>query len=371
MAAKEKNSLPPRTNLFKDCRGKWRIAIRIDGGKKKTIVSGASNRSEAITQFHLPQNYSVFQALLSGTAITITANAVGRNSVAAAINAYFKSPKFTGTRPATQALYRTAVSGIQKDHGHRSLIDLDRKAARFVIEEVGARSPALANTARSVMSTIMKRAIDDGLRESNPFDKLDRYELGSHHTWTEEQIAKFEKRWPIGTRERMAFALMLYTAQRGASDVRRMRRSMIIDGWISQFKQVKTGNIVDIPLHPNLIRVIEGTKGDDYLVDAIGGGETTPPAFMSMMARAIDEAKLPKECVPHGLRKAACRRLAELGATTHQIMSISGHKSMAEIERYTSAASQHRMAEQAMALIADDTDKASLMIEHQTEGVAA
>ena len=51
----------------------------------------------------------------------------------------------------------------------------------------------------------------------------------------------------------------------------------------------------------------------------------------------------------HGLRKACCRRLAEAGCSAHEIMSISGHKSLAEVERYTKAADQKRMAERAIA----------------------
>jgi integrase len=50
----------------------------------------------------------------------------------------------------------------------------------------------------------------------------------------------------------------------------------------------------------------------------------------------------------HGLREAAARRLAEAGCTTKQIASATGHKSLAEIERYT-AAEQERLAREAMA----------------------
>ena len=39
--------------------------------------------------------------------------------------------------------------------------------------------------------------------------------------------------------------------------------------------------------------------------------------------------------MPHGLRKAGMRRLAEHGATTKEIASMSGHRSLREIERYT------------------------------------
>jgi hypothetical protein len=34
------------------------------------------------------------------------------------------------------------------------------------------------------------------------------------HTWTEDEIAAYERRWPVGSRERLAFALLLYTGQR-------------------------------------------------------------------------------------------------------------------------------------------------------------
>ena len=59
---------------------------------------------------------------------------------------------------------------------------------------------------------------------------------------------------------------------------------------------------------------------------------------------AIEEAGLPDACVMHGLRKTAARMLAEAGCSALQIASITGHKSLAEIERYTKAADQKRMA---------------------------
>jgi hypothetical protein len=48
------------------------------------------------------------------------------------------------------------------------------------------------------------------------------------------------------------------------------------------------------------------------------------------------------------LRKAACRRLAEAGCTVHEIAAISGHASLHEVERYTKAADQMKLARAAM-----------------------
>jgi integrase len=61
-----------------------------------------------------------------------------------------------------------------------------------------------------------------------------------------------------------------------------------------------------------------------------------------------DAAGLP-HCTAHGLRKAAARRLAEVGCTAHEIAAITDHASLREVERYTKAASQKRLASAAMA----------------------
>jgi integrase len=63
---------------------------------------------------------------------------------------------------------------------------------------------------------------------------------------------------------------------------------------------------------------------------------------------ACDQAGLAKGCSVHGIRKAACRRLAEAGCSANVIASISGHKTLKEVARYTAAADQERLADQAM-----------------------
>ena len=71
-------------------------------------------------------------------------------------------------------------------------------------------------------------------------------------------------------------------------------------------------------------------------------------AFTGFIADAAASAGLPLRLSPHGLRKAACRRLAEAGASANEIMSITGHTDIKEIETYTKAAEQRRLAELGM-----------------------
>jgi integrase len=75
---------------------------------------------------------------------------------------------------------------------------------------------------------VIAYAIETGIRADNPFAGLKPYRLGTYHTWTDAEIAQFERRWPLGAWERLAFALLLYTGQRGG-DVVKMLRSDIVN----------------------------------------------------------------------------------------------------------------------------------------------
>jgi site-specific recombinase XerD len=66
------------------------------------------------------------------------------------------------------------------------------------------------------------------------------------------------------------------------------------------------------------------------------------------MRDAIKAAGLPLEAQPHGLRKAAGRRMAEAGASANMIMSVLGHVTMSEAQKYCDEADQAALAEQAL-----------------------
>jgi integrase len=227
--------------------------------------------------------------------------------------------------------------------------------ARKVIQEIGERRPGMANLTRSILRRLFSYAIDLGLRRDNPFDRTPRYKLGTHHTWTDAEIAQFERHWPLGTRERLAFALLLYTGQRG-SDVVKMVRSDIVDGRIRVAqKKVRKGttNELMIPVHPALARALQAgpVVGMQHIITDARGRSLR--GLTALIEAAVKLAGLPPRCVAHGLRKAALRRLAEHGSTTKQIQAVSGHRTLSEIERYTARADQQRLAKAAIGLLPD------------------
>ena len=190
-------------------------------------------------------------------------------------------------------------------------------------------------------------AIDNGLHKDDPTHRIKNFAEGEFHTWTDEEIAAYERHWPIGTRERTAFALLLYTGQR-ASDVKAMSWQDVENASI-RVVQGKTGTKLSVPLHPELARILEGwPKTNLAMLTTSFDKPFTPKGFSNFMAARIAAAGLPDRCVTHGLRKAAARRLAEAGCSANEIAAVTGHATLEEVARYTKAAEQKRLAQSAM-----------------------
>src|SRR3546814_13537207 len=70
---------------------------------------------------------------------------------------------------------------------------------------------------RKRLSALMQFAIRQGMATTNPVIATKPYKIDSDgfHTWTEDEIAAYEKRHPIGTTARLALDLMLWTGPRG------------------------------------------------------------------------------------------------------------------------------------------------------------
>jgi integrase len=112
--------------------------------------------------------------------------------------------------------------------------------------------------------------------------------------------------------------------------------------------QGKTGARLLIPMHAKLREAIDATPKDNltFLMTAFGK-PFSAAGFGNVFREWCDEAGL-KVLSAHGLRKAAARRLAEAGCTASQIASVTGHKTLGEVTRYTAAADQAQMARDAV-----------------------
>jgi integrase len=129
----------------------------------------------------------------------------------------------------------------------------------------------------------------------------------------------------------------------------RVGRGNVRNGTLN-ITQQKTGGMLAIPITAALAEAINAAAPSDHVVFLLNehGRPFTARTFSRWFVKQCERIGL-KGLSAHGLRKAACRRLAEAGCSANEIASISGHKSLNEIARYTRAVDQARMARNAMA----------------------
>ena len=70
----------------------------------------------------------------------------------------------------------------------------------------------------------------------------------------------------------------------------------------------------------------------------------------------------------HGLRKAACKQMAHAGCTAMEIMQVSGHATLAQVQVYLDAVEQERLAESAMAKRAARSKQAQAVANNSNGG---
>lgn len=258
------------------------------------------------------------------------------------ISEYFESTGFLTLKAPTKRAYRLAIERLVKleNIGHRPVATMQRPTVERIMAK-RVETPSAANDALKKLRILLRFAIAHGYRKDDPTLHVKKLKEGAHHTWTETEIDAFEAHWPVGSQQRTAFALLLYTGQR-LSDVARMSWADVsLDGHRISVTQDKTGTKLDLRLHDELLSILAAwPRGPKAILYTTHGNAFSTKGLGNKMADAIGAAGLPEECVTHGLRKAAARRLAEAGCTPHEIASITGHKSLAEVERYTREAAQ-------------------------------
>ncbi len=324
-------------NEYLDRTGKLRRYFR-RGGKRLGALPGDVGSEEFM---------AAYQGFLAENKPIALSPRTGEGSFGRLITEYYGSPAFRNNlKASSQKAYRYALEPLAKAHGHRLVKDMRADKIAKIIQDIGETKPGMANFTKSVLQKLMKYAVKAKWRSDNPVIGIDRFKGGEHHTWTEGELKTFETRWPLGTRERLAYALLLYTIQR-VGDVAKMNRADIVEGELHVI-QDKTGAELYLPILPELARAMKAYPAKGLtLIGTEDGRPLTRPALSHVMRDAIKAAGLPAKCVSHGLRKAGMRRLAEAGSTEKQIAAWSGHKTLREIERYTKAADQKRLARDA------------------------
>jgi integrase len=217
-----------------------------------------------------------------------------------------------------------------------------------------ANTPAQAHNFLDAMRGLFRWAVKAKLVKSDPtlgVDNPPRPKTGGFEVWSEEDIAAYEKRWPIGTRQRVWLDVLVYTGLR-RGDAVRFGRQHIRSG-VGTIKTEKTDTEVTLPILPVLAETLAaGPCGDLTFIAGENGHPLTKESFGNLFRSACRAAGLQRRSA-HGLRKAAATRAANAGATVAELEAIFGWSGGTMASLYTRAADRRRLAQGAMHKLAN------------------
>lgn len=181
------------------------------------------------------------------------------------IKRYHDSSAWAGLSLATRRKYELILKKVTETAGEKPYAALSRK---HIVEGRERRKATLfqANNFLKAMRGLFRWALDADLVKADPTEGVAslRVKTEGFHAWTENEIEAFEARWPVGTRERLAFDVLLYSGLR-RGDAVRVGRPHVRNGVFSITTE-KTGETIVAPLLPVLKRTLDaGPVGETHV----------------------------------------------------------------------------------------------------------
>jgi hypothetical protein len=220
--------------------GTVRWVVRVRHGSRTPIIAPYGS-SEFEAQYH---------AAINGEAVPGPRKA-GAGTLQWLWDRYRDSSAWAQLSPATRRQRENIMSGALKKAAAMPISELTRKAIVMGRED-RKDTPAQANNFIKLMRGLCKWAAD---AEIIPLDVAKdvgmlKVKTAGFPAWTEADIERFEARWPLGTRERVAFDVLLYTGLR-RGDVVKLGRQHVKDA-VFRIKTEKTGAEIIAPILPPL-----------------------------------------------------------------------------------------------------------------------
>jgi integrase len=267
-------------------------------------------------------------------------------TIGALIASYKASGQFTGLSETSKTGYMSRLESIRVDHGHRAVAGLTKdRIQTFILDPLADRPGAALDTIKK-LRILIKHAVDKGWLKYDPSTGIKRPKGKEIRAWTDAELAAYERRWPIGTKQRTAYAVMLNMGT-ARVDTHLLTWNQVDE--VASYARHKTGVAVEMEIAEELQKALAATSRKHVtVINTAYGKPFTVDGFSGFMRDAISAAGLPLGCQPHGLRKTLGRLLADAGATADDIMAALGHTTLAEAERYTREADRRRGGKRAV-----------------------
>jgi hypothetical protein len=307
----------------------------------------------------------------------IGASRTSPGTINALVVSHYKSTNWKDDlSPDTRKTRRRIIERFRAQHGDKRVALLQRGHVEKMLAEIG--KPSAKRHWLKAIRGLLRSAVPS-MRKDDPTEGIAGIKLPKskgHHPWTDDEIAQYRAYWPLGTEPRLVMEFALEATSRRC-EVVRLGPQHVNNGRI-RIERSHGSEDVDIPISPELQAALDAMPKAHltYIVTAYGKPRSKY-GLGNDFAKWATDAGLPARCRLHGLKKAGMRRLAEAGNTAHELMAISGHKTLREVQRYTEDADRKRLADQGMAkkrgqnANTDVTNTTALLHKHEANALKA
>jgi integrase len=291
-------------------------------------------------EFNSAEFNSAYDAALMGARAARQGPAQG--TFAWGLRVYRQSQAWAALSPATQRQRANVFKHIEAALGDSKLKDWKRgdiAAGR----DRRAATPAAAGMFVKALRGFFAWALEAGHVTTNPTEGVKIVEVATEgfETWTDDDVAAYRTRWPLGTRQRVAFEVLRETGLR-RGDAVRVGRQHVKDGVI-RLATEKTGERVALAISNTLAAAIDaGPVGDMTFIVGAGGKPMVKEAFGNVFRAWANEAGVSKSA--HGLRKAAATADAMDGYSDAELDAKFGWTGRKMAARYTRSANRERLS---------------------------
>lgn len=307
------------------------------------------HRTRIRAPYGTPEFIAEYQHALSGTPQEKRGPDTG--TLGWLFDRYRETTSWFDLSPATRRQRENILAGVLKISGTEHAADIDR--GHIVAgRDRRAATPAQARNFLDAMRGLFRWAHEAGHVKSDPTAGVKnpaRPKTGGFPVWSEADVDAYESRWPIGTKERVWLAVLLYSGLR-RGDAVKVGRQHVKDGTIA-LRTEKTGQVVTIPILPELAEVLAtGPCGQLTFICGASGRPFVKESFGTAFGEACRAAGINKSA--HGVRKIGATRAAENGATVAELEAIFAWSGGGMASLYTKAADRARLAKGAIGKLA-------------------
>lgn len=246
---------------------------------------------------------------------------------------------------ATRRQRENIFENVTRESGDKPFKAVTR-ASMVKSRDKRAATPAQARNFLDAMRGLFRWAKDASLVSIDPTEGIrnpKRPKGPGFPAWTEEDVARYEARWPVGTRQRVWLDVLLYTGLRRGDAVLVGRQHIRGEEIVIRTEKSQGEIEVTIPILPVLRTTIKaGPTGDLALITGERGEPLTKESFGNYFREACRAAGVNKSA--HGVRKIGATRAAENGATVAELEALFGWRGGGMASLYTREADRRRLS---------------------------